>query len=537
MFNDNANFYPTPEDLAAKMLSLVDMSRVKDLLEPSAGKGDLVKAIRKSFYKFSNERDYGTTIDCIEQDERLISILKGDGERVVYDNFLEYNTYKRYDLIVMNPPFANGDEHLLKALDLMVYGGQIVCLLNAETLRNPYSNARKLLARQLERFNAKVTYVENAFASAERRTGVEVAIVYVDIPNRKSDSLIIDYLTKPEETGIDFTQGSQITFWDKIKRIVAQYQYEAQMGIKLISEYCNVQPYILNTFEKDSFPRPLLELRVGDCGINNCNQAVNEFLKGLRYKYWYALGNDEAMQGKFTSNLQKLYFDTIKDLQHKEFCIHNIELVNAELMKLMNKATEDTIFELFEKLSYQHTYNDEYATNIHYFDGWKTNKAHYINKKVIVPFLNCYDYCWGRIEMTNWKVKETLLDIEKVFDYLNPQVFNHTSVHEVIRRAEEQGKTRNVRFKYFDADFYKKGTVHIKFRYPELLKKLNIFGSQRKGWLPPTYGKKCYDDMNKEEQAVIDSFDGGKSAYEEIVANTEFYLASNTNLLALNARN
>ena len=81
MFNDNANFYPTPEELATKMLSLVDMSRVKDLLEPSAGKGDLVKAIRKSFYKFSNERDYGTSIDCIEQDERLISILKGDGAR------------------------------------------------------------------------------------------------------------------------------------------------------------------------------------------------------------------------------------------------------------------------------------------------------------------------------------------------------------------------------------------------------------------------------------------------------------------------
>ena len=534
MFNDNATFYPTPKDLAAKMLSLIDMSRVKDILEPSAGKGDLVDVLRKSFYKFEKGRDYGTSIDCIEQDERLINLLKGKDERVVFDDFLQYNTYKRYDLVVMNPPFDDGDKHLLKAIDLMVYGGQIVCLLNAETLRNPYSNTRKYLARQLERYDAKVTYVENAFLNAERKTGVDVAIVYIDIPNRKSDSLIIDYLTKPEETGIDFTQGSQITFWDKIKRIVAQYQYEAQMGIKLISEYCNVQPFILNTFEKDRFPKPLLELRVGDEEVSNCNQAVNAYLKGLRYKYWYALGKDEAMQSKFTSNLKKLYFDTIKDLQHKEFCVHNIELVNAELMKLMNKATEDTIFDMFEKLSFQHTYNDEYSSNIHYFNGWKTNKAHYINGKVIVPLLNCYDYCFKEIRMTEWKIIETLSDIEKVFDYLNGEKFGFASVRTVLESAKNMGQTRGIRFKYFTADFFKKGTVHIKFRYPELLKKLNIFGSQRKGWLPPTYGKKHYQDMDDEERAVVNAFDGDEAAYEMVVTNADFFLESNTNLLSLN---
>ena len=534
MFNDNANFYPTPEDLAAKMLSLVDMSRVKDLLEPSAGKGDLVKVIRKSFYKFSNERDYGTSIDCIEKDERLASILKGDGERVVYDDFLGFETFKRYDLIIMNPPFDNGALHLLKAIDLMVNGGQIVCLLNAETLRNPYTNNRTFLARRLEELQAKVTYVEGAFLNAERKTGVDVAIVYIDIPNKVCDSLIIDDLEEAKASGIDFSQSGQITFWDKIKRIVAQYQYEAQMGIRLISEYCNVQPYILNTFEKDRFPKPLLSLQVNDGEVTNCNQAVNAFLKGLRYKYWYALGNDEAMQAKFTSNLKKLYFDTIKDLQHKEFCVHNIELVNAELMKMMGKATEDTIFEMFEKLSFQHTYNDEYSSNIHYFDGWKTNKAHYINGKVIVPLLNCYDYIFKEIRMTEWKTIETLSDIEKVFDYLNTDKFGFASVRMVLESAQNMGQTRGIRFKYFDADFYKKGTVHIKFRYPELLKKLNIFGSQRKGWLPPTYGKKRYDDMNKEEQAVINSFDGGKSAYEVVVANTEFYLkTASTPLLQL----
>ena len=40
----------------------------------------------------------------------------------------------------MNPPFSEGDKHLLKAINIMKNGGQIVCILNAETIKNPYSN-------------------------------------------------------------------------------------------------------------------------------------------------------------------------------------------------------------------------------------------------------------------------------------------------------------------------------------------------------------------------------------------------------------
>ena len=47
-----------------------------------------------------------------------------------------------------------------------------------------------------------------------------------------------------------------------------------------------------------------------------------------------------------------------------------------------------------------------------------------------------------------------------------------------------------------------------------MLKKFNIFGSQRKGWLPKGYAKKKYDEFDAEEQAVIESFEG-RNAYEQ----------------------
>lgn len=57
-------------------------------------------------------------IDCVEINKDLRNCLKGAGYRVVGDDFLTYSTMKQYDLIVMNPPFSNGDAHLLKALKM-----------------------------------------------------------------------------------------------------------------------------------------------------------------------------------------------------------------------------------------------------------------------------------------------------------------------------------------------------------------------------------------------------------------------------------
>ncbi len=51
---------------------------------------------------------------------------------------------------VMNPPFSEGDKHLAKALDLQQHGGMVVCLLNAETLRKPYTKLRKTLKERLK---------------------------------------------------------------------------------------------------------------------------------------------------------------------------------------------------------------------------------------------------------------------------------------------------------------------------------------------------------------------------------------------------
>lgn len=98
IYTDNKDFYPTPKALFERLLY---DKRYLDgrILEPSAGKGDMIRYIKA---KMGRRERY--PIDAIENDPRLVNHLLGDGYSVVWDDFLTYKTYKEYDYIIMNPP-------------------------------------------------------------------------------------------------------------------------------------------------------------------------------------------------------------------------------------------------------------------------------------------------------------------------------------------------------------------------------------------------------------------------------------------------
>ena len=183
MFTDNKDFYPTPENIINKMLFDIDFKMIKSILEPSAGSGNIAEKIREKEKLYTTHYNrFSFDLDCIEADQNLQHILKGKGFRVVYNDFLTYDTMKEYDIIIMNPPFYNGCKHLLKALEMQKRnGGAVVCLLNAETLKNPYTNERLDLQRKLTEYNAKIEFIQDAFLDAERKTSVEIALIKVQL--------------------------------------------------------------------------------------------------------------------------------------------------------------------------------------------------------------------------------------------------------------------------------------------------------------------------------------------------------------------
>lgn len=457
-------------------------------------------------------------LHCIEKEPKLQHILKGDGFRVIHDDFLTFHTGKQYDLIAMNPPFSKGDEHLLKALDMQKNGGYIICILNAETIRNPFTLRRKELAQRLE--GASIEFLQQEFTEAERKTEVEIAVIKIQIPKKKQESRIFTELrTKHYERNRLASETTALTVGDQVEAIVNQYELEVEAGIQLIREYEAMQPYLMQDVKDCAYNMPILEMK-----ILGQNLEINEFVRVVRKKYWTALFQNPLIVGNMTTNQLEEYRGKVEELSGYDFSYYNIKTLQEEMSRNLVKGIEECVVKLFDELSYQHSYDNDLSQNIHYYNGWKTNKSWIINKKVILPWMQAWDSIFKTYRPTMYKVSGKLRDMEKALNYLCGREETNT-VCSALEEAEQSGQTRKIAMAYFTVTFYKKGTCHLEFTDLDALKKLNIFGSQQKGWLPPSYGKKAYRDMAPEEQQVIREFEG-EAGYEETLRRRDVFLCT-----------
>ncbi|MCG6170236.1 methyltransferase [Leptospira sanjuanensis] len=114
-------FFPTPKKIITQMIDLADIKPGMDVLEPSAGKGDIADLLDKKKYN----------VDTIEKNGTLREILNLKGHTLVDWDFLEFSG-KQYDRILMNPPFEKGQDidHVRHAYSLLKPGGKLVAVMS-----------------------------------------------------------------------------------------------------------------------------------------------------------------------------------------------------------------------------------------------------------------------------------------------------------------------------------------------------------------------------------------------------------------------
>lgn len=566
--NAKENFYPTPPEVAAAMLKGVDLRRVSTVLEPSAGTGNLIRALSCAAVDINDELH----IDAVELDPNLRTLLTytygGQAEKemrseqyelerkdrvddplsvqekerlheirrelkiigqvkdfyVVHDDFLSFDTRKRYDLILMNPPFADGDAHLLKAISLLAPGGQLCCLLNAETLRNPYSNRRKQLSALLSKMDADIVYLGDCFGNAERGTDVNVAMIRLHKPAAAYHSRIWDEMEQAAEINFDNEEIKDVTVTDLIANRVSHFNLECDATLALLREYEGMKPYIMDGTDK--YAKPIIDLRVG-----GHDAEPNRLLRMIRAKYWDELLKNPQFVSRMTSEIRNEYCSKVDEMANYDFSLYNIRRVMLEIQGQLLSGAKDSILSLFETLSAKHAWYPECENNIHYYNGWATNKAHAVNRKCIIPCCGMFS-SWDKNRFEAYKAGEFLSDLEKALDYLTASPGDDTGLLQSrLRLAEATGNTRNIDLRYFKVTFYKKGTCHIVFHDQAIVDKLNIFCAREKNWLPPNYGRKKYSEMTAEEKAVVDGINGdgtegsGQKGYAKVLASPSYYLA------------
>lgn len=151
--------------------------RLLDVLEPSAGKGDIADTVRCR----------GHRVKCVEISHRLCEILSAKDLDYLQEDFLctSERFLGTFDRIVMNPPFENHQaiDHIMHAFGFLRPGGILVAIMPPSAVSQTFKKTTMFL-EWLNNLDA--IYVEGLPAGAFRdgfvSTGVSARYVTIRKP-------------------------------------------------------------------------------------------------------------------------------------------------------------------------------------------------------------------------------------------------------------------------------------------------------------------------------------------------------------------
>lgn len=132
-------FFATPAELADRMVRYSGLQMYEpedvDVLEPSAGDGAIIDSIHRVHHD--------CIVDCYElmpQNRKKLGMLSNIN--LIGEDFLQSSTYKKYDLIIANPPFTKGQdiEHIMAMYERLKMFGKIVTIASCSW---EYVNTKK----------------------------------------------------------------------------------------------------------------------------------------------------------------------------------------------------------------------------------------------------------------------------------------------------------------------------------------------------------------------------------------------------------
>jgi hypothetical protein len=504
MFHEE--FFPTPKSVIRKLIEPYKKGLTERvILEPSAGKGDII-----DYIKANGSEYYQPDIYAIEQSEELKSILHGKGIRVIGSDFLQYHGDFMFDLILMNPPFSNGDEHLLKAWDILD-SGDIACVLNSETINNPYTERRQHLAKLIEK-HGSVEHLGAEFIEAERSTRVEVCIVRLKkAPKEKRFDFKFERLTSEEGIKLD-----EETFKNPIatRDVIGNMETQFKKVKELFAEYLKIQE-ALKFYSEDLFSKNLgLPLNREE---KTLEKKYNGFCDDLRQMVWnHILGKTKA-EKFMTSGVREDFKKFSTQQGYMDFTKQNVMELVSFLFQNSGAIMERAIVEVFDMVT---SHNED---NRYMVEGWKTNSKWKVNKKIIFPYGVELDQDWmkkgysSKFHVPSRGRWERYSDIDKVMCYITGEKFDREEnegerpgivrIEDALnRRFEEIGHIHTgAKFDntceshFFKIKFWMKGTMHLEFKDKDLWEEFNMRACAGKQWLPETE-KKEYEKRKQTER-------------------------------------
>src|SRR5690606_28211477 len=294
------------------------------------------------------------------------------------DDFLTYKTYKEYDYIIMNPPFSNGVDHVLKALEFaenQLGYCEVYAILNKETINNAYSDKRQTLLRKLEEHGADIRYVKDAFVQAERKTDVEVALISVKVKKQGAGKTIYDSIPfkgvgKSEEESLEtalstYVKQSEVQAkLNDIERLVLEYETACELARKTyeaMRDKSSFFSYIGQVNKRSGeIGNPFSHVMPKDFTAND----LNEELDRLRRGYWQLILDTDEFKDLLTNEAVQELNKRLSIAEEMEINLPNIQILLYAIGANRREMLIESVVSIFKRITKYHM--NQYSTNIHY---------------------------------------------------------------------------------------------------------------------------------------------------------------------------
>ena len=511
-------FFPTPEEVIRKMVEpYADRLETATILEPSAGNGAIIDFITTTGVPCVMQTQRGTEyshtvkanprrVYAVERNPELQMILREKSYRIAGDDFLVFRPDIRFDLCLMNPPFSCGDKHLLHAWDIL-QGGDIACLLNAETVRNQCTETRKRLGRIIAE-HGTTEFLGQCFKDADHQTDVEVALVRLHKEN-SANPFKLDFDGSAEK-GVDFgevtSSGESLEQSSRLDAYIRSWNMAKDAAVEYIRARQKLR-FFLDAFldannkgnaTKSEPVRVIDDVLNGDKigEADTMARAYNEFVEEAKKCAWNVIfrqiGIEKYMTSRLRDNLNKFKDDQSSMEISKENIMGLLKYIFTNVNTIMDNAVVE-VYDMFTRY---------FKGNTSFTEGWKTNKRFSCNRKVILP--NAVSagfmpqrYGYNRKFSTEYSSRLELQDIDKAMCWLTGRQFESltgeidipgqgkapcpadSTIEQTVRRIDV-GDQEWHESAFFRVKCFKKGTVHLEFKDEALWTKFNLTVNQGK---------------------------------------------------------